>query len=142
ILGGAAAGRPVATALVWDPNTGATMTLSATLHRARAWHSATVLPDGTVLVVGGQGVDGAPVSDVELFRLDTETVELVGAALNPRIGHTATLLTDGRLFIAGGLIGGGTATSTAQVWTPGAASAVSLPATMATARSGHTATTL
>ena len=62
-----------------------------------------MLPDGTVLVVGGVDASGAIVGEVERFDPRTHTVTTVpDAALTPRAHHTATLLSDGRLLLAGG----------------------------------------
>ena len=57
-LGGQDATGVQNTAEIWDPRTGATITIPRGLHSQRAWHTATLLPDGTVLVVGGVGVAG------------------------------------------------------------------------------------
>ena len=62
--------------------------------------TATLLPDGTVLVAGTSSYDGS--SDVALYDPNTG-VWAQASALNARLsGHTATLLTSGDVLIAGG----------------------------------------
>ena len=69
-------------------------------------HSATVLQNGTVLVVGGSegrnytcdGVDSA-----EVYEPATDSFRVVGNALRGRNQHTATRLEDGTVLLAGGL---------------------------------------
>ena len=74
----------------------------------RSWHTATVLPDGTVLVAGGVGDDGQIVQDVERFDPATgELAAVTDSSFTPRAHHTATLLTDGRVLFAGGETPGG-----------------------------------
>ncbi len=74
----------------------------------RASHTATPLPGGRVLIVGGCVVDhcdGAAGADSELF--DPATGRFTpGAPLSvPRAGHTATALADGRVLVVGGFSG-------------------------------------
>ncbi len=76
------------------------------MHQARVYHSATVLPDGTVLILGGIGADGRIVSQAESFDPQTHAFSVVSSAPVPRAFHTATLLTDGRLLITGGVSAG------------------------------------
>jgi hypothetical protein len=86
-----------------DPATGVVSVLSAAAHTPRAWHTATLLADGGVLVVGGVDARGQLVSTVERLDLGTETFDLLApAGLTPRSGHSATLLSDGRVLLAGG----------------------------------------
>jgi hypothetical protein len=72
--------------------------------------SATVLPDGRVLITGGRITpDGPPVDSAFIVRLDpfdgsVDTVATDRLAV-PRSGHQATLLCDGTVLIAGGTNG-------------------------------------
>jgi RHS repeat-associated protein len=78
--------------------------LAQRLGVARAEHTATVLPDGTVLIVGGVNSAGQPVAEVERFRPDGDSFEALGdIGIAARRGHTATLLTTGELLITGGV---------------------------------------
>jgi len=73
----------------------------ARLQTPRAEATATVLPDGSILLVGGIGPDGAPLADAELFNPITRSTEQIDLQYS-RHGHSATLLPDGRVLIAGG----------------------------------------
>jgi hypothetical protein len=69
---------------------------------ARTEHTATLLPNGMVLVAGGFGPTG-PLASVEVY--DPTTGQwTVGASLKiPRARHTATLVPPNTVVIAGGL---------------------------------------
>ncbi|HEY6345790.1 MAG TPA: kelch repeat-containing protein [Bryobacteraceae bacterium] len=114
----------------------------------RMSHTATLLPDGTVLVAGGSAIlSGWPVwSSAELYDPAAKTFSLTGSMTTPRQGHTATLLPDGRVLIAGGLsVGGDTGVNSAQasaeLYDP-STGAFSATGSMSTARAWHTATLL
>jgi len=70
----------------------------------RTSHTATLLPNGKVLIAGGwAALDGWPVwSSAELYDPSAHTFALTGAMAVPRWGHAATLLPDGRVLITGG----------------------------------------
>jgi RHS repeat-associated protein len=69
---------------------------------ARAGHTATLLPDGSLLVIGGRGA-GGPLSSIERIDLATGVAAVLPVALQwPREGHSATLTPDGRVIVVGG----------------------------------------
>ena len=73
-----------------------------TMAEAREDHTATVLPDGRVLVAGGQDERGRPVAVTELYDPASRQFRLGPALLTPRFNHTATLLADGSVLVVGG----------------------------------------
>ena len=91
LVGGQRENGPVPTVSIFDPTTRTTVQLAQQLHEARAWHSATVLPDGAILVAGGFGAGGRPIAASERFDPATETltpIQMAGMAARAR--HTAT----------------------------------------------------
>ena len=77
----------------------------AHLKTPRAEATASVLPDGSILLVGGTGPDGLPLADAELFNPITRSTETKPLTF-PRHGHSATVLPDGRVLVAGGIMNG------------------------------------
>jgi hypothetical protein len=71
------------------------------LRYARMMHTATLLPDGKVLIAGGR--PGAAADSAELYDPATETFTPTNNLLSGREWHTATLLPNGKVLIAGGL---------------------------------------
>jgi hypothetical protein len=72
------------------------------LNISRADHTATLLPNGNVLIAGGAGEGFQPLASVELYDPSTGIFTPTGNMTTSRRGHTATLLTDGTVLIAGG----------------------------------------
>ena len=71
------------------------------LNSARTGHTATLLPNGKVLVAGGMnGSNYLPAA--ELYDPATRTWATTGSLNTGRTGHTATLLPSGRVLVAGG----------------------------------------
>jgi RHS repeat-associated protein len=141
ILGGEGSQGMVDTAAIQDAATGAITTLSSHLLHARAWHTATVLPNGTVLVFGGVDSNGRVVATAELYDPPTKQFQPQDTpGLTPRAHHTATLLTDGTVFITGGLSDTGEILYSAESWNPQTSSGQELQRTLLTARRDQTAT--
>ena len=71
--------------------------------QTRGGHSATLLPSGKVLILGGVDAHGNLVATAEQF--DPTSASFSAAdnfGLTPRVGHSVNVLGDGRLLIAGG----------------------------------------
>jgi hypothetical protein len=85
----------------FDANTGIWSVVGA-LPDVRRGHTATLLGNGDLLVLGGS--DASNAKTVSCWRLNpTSLITTACASLpNARSGHTATVLSDGRVFVAGG----------------------------------------
>lgn len=137
-------GAPAAThagAELYDPGTGQSRPpVGNDMIQARFGHSATRLPDGRVLLVGGwDAYSGVAAVSAEVFDPGTETFTLAGSLLEPRGGHVAVLLPDGRVLVAGG--GDFDAALAAEIWSPESGT-FSPAGTLATPRFDHGAALL
>jgi RHS repeat-associated protein len=142
LLGGERGGRASQTAAILDPSTGATMILASSMIVARAGHTATVLADGTVLIVGGREAAGQLADVPELFDPDAAAfmpITIDGATA--RTGHTATLLSDGRVLVAGGGTSADRLLRDVEIWDVRAQRAIAA-GELSSGRYGQTATLL
>ena len=109
----------------------------------RSGHTTTVLPDGTVAVLGGTGADGKPVSAAEILDPQTgETRVIADTGLMSRTAQTATLLTDGEVLLAGGTGSDGQVLSNAELWDPSNSRMQTVVGGLTTARAGQSASLL
>jgi hypothetical protein len=110
----------------------------ANLATGRAYHTASPVGTGDVLVVGGQTFFG---SSVERYRRSQAQFETVMPMSTPRRKHAATVLKDGRVFVCGGYGTTGFTQSSAEIYDPQEDTWTGVTP-MTTSRSDHTATTL
>ncbi len=104
------------------------------LNWLRVSHTATLLPSGRVLLMGGEDEPDAA-RMTEVFDPVMDLSILGGALVQPRKFHTATLLPSGKVLVAGG------GTESAELYDP--ETRRSAPTgSMAEIRSSHTATLL
>ena len=123
---------------VYDPALG-TWSAVASLGTVRQGHTATLLPDGRVLVAGGSGTSGR-LNSAEVYDPALGTWSGTGSLGAARGEHSATLLPDGQVLVAGGYNGSGPL-STAQVYDP-ALGTWSLTGSLGAQRYSHSATLL
>jgi len=105
-----------------DVCTDAHWVFTGSLNVPRYRHTATLLQDGRVLVVGGVGSAYTFLGSAELYDPVSGTWSLTGSMHLPRVDHTATLLSDGRVLVAGGETSGNPPyfgqTGTAEIYDP------------------------
>ena len=109
----------------------------------RTGHTATLLPNGKVLVAGGDSCyyssyyysDTCPQDSAEIFDAGTSAFSVTGKMAVKRAFHTATLLSTGKVLVAGGPDASG------ELYDP-ATGMFTATGSMSVGRSGHTATPL
>jgi N-acetylneuraminic acid mutarotase len=96
-------GQVTNSAELYDPATGI-WTVTGNLNQGSAYHTATLLTGGKVLVAGGFFVDGLPniTNRAELYDPVTGTWSNTVTLNMHRRFHTATLLLNGKVLAAGG----------------------------------------
>ena len=112
---------------------------TGSLNIPRHGATATLLPNGKVLVVGGWRYGEGELDSAELYDPSTGTWSFTGNLNRPRDLHTATLLPNGKVLVAGGL--GDASSTSAELYDP-ATNTWSLTGDLSTGRFWHTATLL
>ena len=129
----------LSSAELYDPTTG-TWTNTGSLNVARSENAATLLPNGKVLVVGGQGNTSSSISSAELYDPTTGTWTNTGSLNTGREGHSVTLRPNGQVLVAGGF-GNSTSLASAELYDP-ATGVWTYTGSMNLGRWDHTATLL
>ncbi len=147
VTGGAISDNPVtftATSEIYEPGS-RSWRAAAPMSVVRIHHTATLLPNGKVLVVGGDADAGfgiGPVySSAELYDPLTNSWSPAASMSTPRTLHTATLLANGKVLVAGGEDFTVGIKASAELYDP-ATNTWSSAGTMHDARAIHTATLL
>jgi len=138
IAGGAAVFA--ASAELFDPASG-TFTTTGSMSPIRQHHTATLLPNGKILVAGGLDTDGIASNSADLYDPATGKFTATGNMNNARWFHTATLLSNGLVLIAGGEDANGQPLASAELYDP-IAGTFTATDDLQTARFSHTATLL
>ena len=119
----------VASAELYDPRA-ATFRATAAMNVPKSGHTATLLNNGLVLIVGGNSdvfsrPDGgvADAGTAELYDPSTGTFAAAGQLNTGRSDHTATLLLNGRVLVAGGVSVSGVLASS-EIYDPATSSFV------------------
>ncbi|MGD9643740.1 MAG: kelch repeat-containing protein [Elusimicrobiales bacterium] len=122
-------------------NTGSFAGLSQNVY----YHASVLLPNGKVLVVGGQHYDldvgYAATNGVQLYDPSAGTFSTTTSISTARTQFCATLLPNGKVLLSGGIQTWEAPTSTAQLYDP-AAGTFAATGAMSTTRTLHSATLL
>ncbi len=127
----------VATATIVTAQSSGTFASASNMTTARSLHSATLLPNGQVLIAGGASTSSGILASAEIYDPDAVTFRSVGTMTAARRMHTATLLPDDTVLIVGGY-GEGGALASAELFDPVTATFRATD-NLSTARGGHSA---
>ena len=142
VAGGSTNSGILASAELYNPVSGS-WTLTGSLNNGRSANTATLLPNGMVLVAGGDDITfpSPPIASAELYDPESGTWTFTGSLNTARDLHSATLLTNGMVLVAAGADISGNPTASAELYDP-ATGSWSVTGSLNTARELHSATLL
>lgn len=131
----------LSTAELFDPAYGTFSTTGGLAGGGRYGHTATLLPNGKVLVMGG--TNSVALSTAELYDPISGTFSTTGSLVNgERKYHSATLLSNGKVLVAGGRDNDDLSINTAELYNPAMGSFSTTGNLTGSGRYYHTATLL
>jgi Kelch motif/Galactose oxidase, central domain len=132
--------HPFSTAELYDPRSGA-FEPAGSMILGRSGHTATLLKNGKVLIVGGWTGPSASRRAAEIYDPATGKFTPTGNLAVERSGNTATLLPDGKVLVTGGVDRSEHSLASAEIYDPETGT-FALTGTMSEPRDQHTATML
>jgi len=131
----------LATAEIYDPVANEFRATAGDLTVARAFHTATRLANGQVLIVGGaQGTTS--LAAAEIYDPATGRFAALPSGMTiARVHHRATILADGRVLVTGGLLNGMSLPGS-EIYNPATRQFVSVVGAMQDSRCAHEAVLL
>ncbi|CAF1496036.1 unnamed protein product [Adineta steineri] len=82
-------------------------TITGNMSGMRAYHTASIIANGSVLVAGGGSSVSTNLNTAELYNPSTGAWTITASMNGVREFHTASILTNGKVLVAGGLNSGG-----------------------------------
>ncbi|MBI4577518.1 MAG: IPT/TIG domain-containing protein [Planctomycetes bacterium] len=101
------------------------------MNAARESHTASVLPGGQVVIIGG-GDGTSPLATTEVYDAVAGTFQAGPSLTTSRKNHTATTLANGTVLVVGGEDAQKTPLASSEIYTPGTLSGPTGPTTPAT----------
>lgn len=132
--------NPYPSTELYDPRTGR-FEPAGKMTVGRSGHTATLLKNGKVLIVGGWTGQSAARRTAEIYDPTSGKFAPTGNMVMERAGSTATLLPDGRVLVTGGVDRTENALASAELYDPATAT-FTITGSMSEPRGAHTATAL
>ena len=119
VIGGQTATSSTNYAETWSPGLTEWKPFENHLSMSLSSHSGTRLPNGDLVVIGGEPPNAVDTTRVQRWLSASKQWCLAGELLNGRKQHTATLLPDGRVLVVGGT-SSGLPERSSELWAPAA----------------------